>query len=124
MSLNGRARQQQIDLIVAVPEAAQVLDDAQRGLAVRDGGVEVVLLPRVEVDAEALKVDHPARPELRLDGARDEDGALEPERAHAVLEHAELERDDPSHLDGAAEGDFAVALCVSRPSVGVSVSDC
>lgn len=73
MPFDGDAAQHQIDLVVAVPEASEILDDTQAALAVRDGGVHVVLFP-VLVDAEPFEVDHPARTELRLHGTRDVDG--------------------------------------------------
>ena len=53
MALDRRAREQQVDLVVVVAVAAEVLDDAQAGLAVGDGGVHVVL-DAVLVDGEAL----------------------------------------------------------------------
>lgn len=112
MSLNRNATQHQVDLIITVAEALEVLDDAQTGLAVGDGGVHVVLLA-VLVDAEALKVDHASRAELRLHGARDVDGRFAADHAQLglpVLDHLELDRDHPGDFDRPAEGDFAVAL--------------
>lgn len=112
MALHRSAAQQQVNLVVGVAVAAQVLDDAEAGLAVGDGGIEVVLLA-VLVDAEAFKVDVAARSELRLDGAGAVDGRLDLQRVGvgAGFQQREFDCDDAGHLDGAAEGDFAVALC-------------
>lgn len=52
MALDGCAAEQEVDLIVVVAETSKVLYHAQGGLAVGDGGVEVVLLA-VFVDGEA-----------------------------------------------------------------------
>ena len=59
------------------------------------------------------EVDHPARPELGLNGTRDVDGRLAARHAQnllSALHHLELDRDDAGDLDGSAEGDLAVAL--------------
>lgn len=73
MTLDRDTAQHQIDLVVTIAEAAEVLDDAQTRLAIRHRGVHVVLLALL-VDAEALKVDHPAGAELRLHRPGDVDG--------------------------------------------------
>lgn len=109
MPLNRRAAQQQIDLIIVVPEPLQVLDAPQRRLPVRHRRVQVMLLA-VLVHAEALKRQVPARAELRLHRAGDEHRALHAQVAHPALHHAEPERDHAGHLDGAAEGNLPVAL--------------
>lgn len=62
------------------------------------------------IDAKPFKGQIPARPKLRLHGALVEDGRLHAHLRHAVFDHVELHRDDAGHLDGAAEGDFAVSL--------------
>lgn len=62
---------------------------------------------------DTYKVEHAAGTELRLDGAGQEDGgfaALHAELGLAVLDDVELDGDDAGDLDGAAEGDLAVAL--------------
>lgn len=74
MALDRSAAQQEIDLVVVVAVAPQVLDDAEAGLAVGDGGVEVVLFA-VLVDAKAFEVDVAAGAELGFDGAWNIDGA-------------------------------------------------
>ena len=53
MALDRGTREQEIDLVVVVAVATQVLDDADTGLAVSDGGVQVVLLA-VLVDAKSF----------------------------------------------------------------------
>lgn len=63
--------------------------------------------------AKTYEVKHPSRTELWLHGPGEEDGgfaALHTELGLAVLDHVEFERDDAGDFDGAAEGDFAVAL--------------
>lgn len=112
MALDRDAAQHQVDLIVRVAVAPEILDHAQTRLAVRDGRVHVVLLA-VLVDTEALEVDHPAGAKLRLHGARDVDGGFAADHAEfalAVLDDVEFDGDDPRDLDGAAEGDFTIAL--------------
>lgn len=113
MPFDRDAAQHQVDLVVAVAVALEVLDNAQAGLAVGHGGVHVVLLA-VLVDAEALKVDHPPGAELRLHGPWQVDGRLAADHAEfrlPVLDHVELDRDDARDFDRAAKGDFPVALC-------------
>lgn len=68
------------------------------------------MLHALLVDAEALKRQVPARSVVRLHRARQEEGALHVEVLDAALHDGQLERDDTGHFDGAAEGDFAVAL--------------
>lgn len=109
MALDRRTTQQQIDLIVIVSKPAKILDDAQRGLAIGHRRVHVVLLP-VLVDAEAFKGQVAAGAELGFYGPLLEDGRFHAEVRHPVFHHREFERDDAGHLDGAAEGDLAVAL--------------
>lgn len=65
VALDGDAAEHQVDLVVGVAVAFQVLDDAQARLPVRDRRVHVVLLA-VLVDAEALEVDHAAGRELAV----------------------------------------------------------
>lgn len=62
------------------------------------------------IHTKPLKVDIPARTKLRLHRTRDVNGTLHVELLHAALHNAELDGDDACHFDGAAEGDFAVAL--------------
>lgn len=93
----------------------------QAGLSVGHRDVHVVLLAML-VDREALKVDVPARAKLRLHGPGQVDGRLEAQISHAVLDHLEVYRNDAGHLDGAAEGDLAVALCVFILSVDLAAS--
>ena len=65
VTLHRRAGEQEVDLVVIVPVASKVLDDAQAGLSVCNRGVEIVLLA-VLVDAEAFKVNVSAGTELRV----------------------------------------------------------
>lgn len=109
MPLHRRTAQQQIDLIVIIAKAPQILNDPQGGLPIRHGGIHVVLLA-VLVDAEALEGEVAAGSKLRFHGALLEDGGFDAEVGQAVFHDAEFEGDDAGHFDGAAEGDFAVAL--------------
>lgn len=71
------------------------------------------MLFAVFVDAEALEVNHSPRTELRLHGARDVDrrfAAYHTKLRLPVLDHVEFDRDYTRDFDGAAEGDFTVAL--------------
>lgn len=68
-----------------------------------------MLLPML-IDTEALKVDIPPGPKLRLDRPGDIDGALQAQVRDPVPQHLEVDGDDARHLDGPAEGDLAVAL--------------
>lgn len=47
---------------------------------------------------------------MRLHGSGQEQRALHPQVRHSVLHDGELDGDDAGHFDGAAKGDFAVAL--------------
>lgn len=119
MALDRDATQHQIDLVVTVSEAAKVLDDAQARLAIRHRGVHVVLLA-VLVDAETLKVDHPAGAELRLHRPGDVDGRLAADHAEfllAVLDDFELDGDFAGDFDRAAKRDLAITLYIDM-SVG------
>jgi hypothetical protein len=112
MALHRRAAKQQIDLVVIIAEPFQILNDPQRGLAVRDRGVHVVLFP-VLVDGETLEGEHPAGAELGFYGAGEEDGGFpadHPQLGLAAFHDGEFEGDDAGDFDGAAEGDLAVAL--------------
>jgi hypothetical protein len=109
MPLHRRTTKQQIDLIIIIAKASEIFNHSQRGLAIRDRGIHVVLLA-VLVDAEALEGEVAAGAELGLDGTLVEDRGFHAQVGHAVLHHAEFERDDAGHFDGAAEGDFAVAF--------------
>lgn len=62
------------------------------------------------VHAEALERQIPARSVMGLDRTRQEQGALHVQVLHAALHHGQFQRDDACHLDGAAEGNLAVAL--------------
>lgn len=109
MTLHGSTRQQQIDLIVIIAVSLQVLDTAECRLSICYGCIQVMLLA-VFVDAEAFEIDVLARTELRLDRARDIDGALHAELLHAALHNVELDRDGAGHFDGSAKRDLSVTL--------------
>lgn len=110
MTLHRRTTQQQINLIIIIPKPPQILNTPQRRLPVRNRRVQIMLFP-VFVDAEAFKVEVPSGTELGFHRTRDEDGGFHAELAHAVFDDIEFEGDAAGDFDGAAEGDFAVALC-------------
>ena len=89
--------------------SSQILDTPQRRLPVRDGGVHIMLHPLL-VDAEPFKRQIPSGAVMRLHWPRQEERALHVQIPDAALHHRQLQRDDAGHLDGAAKGDFAVAL--------------
>lgn len=62
------------------------------------------------VDTEAFEGQVAAGTELRLHGTREENGRFHTHVRHAAFDHVDLNGDDAGHLDGAAEGNFAVAL--------------
>lgn len=64
MTLHRRTGKQEVDLIVTVPVAPKVFNNAQAGLSVCNGGVEIILFA-VLVDAKAFKVNVAAGTELR-----------------------------------------------------------
>ena len=98
--------QQQINLIIIISKAFEILNTPQRRLPIRHRRVEEVLLP-VLVHTETLKVNVAARSEVGLDWSRDENGRLavlvHPELSHAALDDVELDGDYAGYLDGAAK---------------------
>jgi hypothetical protein len=62
------------------------------------------------VDREPFKIDVSPGAKLRFDRSWDVDGRLQTQVGHAVLDNLEIDSDDSSHLDGAAEGNFSIAL--------------
>ena len=102
MALDGRAAQQEINLIITVPEAPQVFNASEGGLAVGDGGVHVMLLALL-VDAESFEGQVPAGAIVRFHGPGEEEWGLQVQLLDPLLHQAEFDRDDPGHLDGAAE---------------------
>jgi len=109
MALDRRAAQQQIDLIIVVPEPLQILDAPQRRLPIRHRRIQIMLLPML-IHAEALERQVPPGPELRLHRPRHEHRALHPQVPHPVLHHRQLHRDHTRNLDRAAEGNLPVPL--------------
>lgn len=109
MPLDRRTAKQQINLVIVIAVTAQILNHSQTGFAVRNRRIQVVLLAGM-VDAEALEGQVATGAELRLNGARMENGRFHAHVRHAAFNHVELDGDYAGHLDGAAEGDFAIAL--------------
>ena len=88
---------------------SQILNHSQTSLTIRHRSIEIMLFTLL-IHTKALKVDVPPRTELRLHWTREVDGTLHVELLHAALHDTEFDGDDACHFDGAAEGDFAVAL--------------
>ena len=109
MSLDRRAAKQEIGLVVIILKPPEVLNAPQRRLAIRYGRIQIVLLALL-VNAEALERQIPPGSIMRLYGSGQEQRALHSQVRHSVLHDGEFDRDDAGHFDGAAKGDFAVAL--------------
>lgn len=125
MSFNRDAAQHQINLVIIVPKAFEILDDAQARLAIRNSSVQIVLLA-VLVDTEPFEVNHASGAELRLHRAGYIDWRLAADHAElllAVLDDFELDGDFAGDLDGTAEGDLAIALCQFSSSAFVITSN-
>jgi len=88
---------------------SQILNHSQTSLTIRHRSIKIMLFALL-IHTKALKVDVPPRTELRLHRTGDVNGTLHVELLHAALHDAEFDGDDACHFDGAAEGDFAVAL--------------
>ena len=74
------------------------------------------MLIAILVDGKAFEVDHAAGRELRLHGTGDVDRGAAVDHAELglpVFDHGELDGDDTGDFNGAAEGDFAVALYIT-----------
>ena len=68
-----------------------------------------MLLPLL-IHAEALEGQIPPGSIVWFHGPGQEKRALHRQILHPILHHAQLDRDDPRHLNGAAKGDFPIAL--------------
>lgn len=109
MSLDRRTTQQQINLIIIVAIAPQILDDPEGSLAVSHSGIQIMLFALL-IDTETLEINVSSGTEIRFHGAGDVDGRFHVQVLDPLLHDGELDRDDAGHFDGAAEADFAVAL--------------
>lgn len=107
MTISIQHREQEI--IPKPTISSQILNHSQTSLAIRNSRVKVVLLAML-VHTEALEVNVPSRTKLRLDRSRDVDRRLHGKLLHTALHDREVDRDDTSHLNGAAERDLAIAL--------------
>jgi hypothetical protein len=110
MALHRGTSEQEIGLIIVVAKPLDILNCSQAGLAESDACVHVVLLAML-INAEAFKVNVPARTELRFNRTRNENGRFAAELGLAVLDNIEFQCDDAGHLNGTAEGNLAIALC-------------
>src|SRR5262249_16721228 len=107
-SFDRRRSEQNIGLLARVAELLQVLDGIERSSAVGNVRIKIMLLSSLLVDRDALEDD--ILREVRLDRARLEDGIGDAVFAHAILDQVDANVDEARHLDGAAEGDLAIAL--------------
>src|SRR5205823_12830074 len=107
VSLARRGAEDRIGLCARVAELLQIFDRVQAGLAVGDVDVEVMLLAGL-VDRDALEDQIVLV--VRRNRRRLEHGILDAVLGDAILDDIDLEMQPAGHLDGAAEGDLAVAL--------------
>ena len=73
MPLHRRTTQQQINLIIIIPESFQVFDTPQRRLSIRDRRIHVMLFA-VLIYTKPFKIDVAAWTKLGLHGSGDVDG--------------------------------------------------
>src|ERR1700736_999454 len=107
-TLDGRCAQNHVCLFASVAEFLQILDSVEAGTAIGNMCIEVVLLACFLIDGDPL--EHQVFREAWLDRARLEDRIDDPVFSHAALDEIDADIDVARHLDGAAEGDLAVAL--------------
>ena len=107
MPLHRRRAEQRIALGRRVTELGQVVDGIQAGLLVGDVDVQVVLLAglvhRDAFEDQVVLV-------VGRDGAWFEHRVFDPVLGHAAFDQLDLHVHPAGHFDGAAEGDFAIAL--------------
>src|SRR5262249_19054218 len=96
-----------IGLLAGITEVLQIVDGIETGPAIGDGHVDIVLLAFI-IDGQAL--EHQELRIARFNRARLEDGLLQSVLLHSTLDQVDMEVDEARHLDGAAEGDLAIAL--------------
>ena len=105
--MHGRSPQDGVGLCAAVAKLLEVFDGVQAGLAVGDVDVEIQLLAllvhRDAFEDQVVVVD-------RLDWAGLEDRVLDAVLGHAALDQGDFHVHPSGHFNGAAEGDFTVAL--------------
>jgi hypothetical protein len=102
VALDRCAAEQQIDLVIAVAVAAEVLNRPETGLSVCDCRIEEVLLSLL-VDREPLESKVSSGPVMWLHRAWQVNGRLHAHLRHAVLDHGEFDCDDAGHFDRPAE---------------------
>src|SRR4029079_16753953 len=107
MALARRGAEDRIGLRAGIAELLQIFDRVQTGLPVGDMDVEVMLLAGL-VDRDAFEDQIVLV--VRRDWRRLEHGILDAVFGDAVLDDIDLQMKPARHFDGAAEGDFAVAL--------------
>lgn len=123
VTLDRSTRQKQVDLVIIVSEALEILDDTEAALAIRDGCVVIILLTvfvnrktlssgqyRTSSRAEQyphFKIDGSARTKLWLNRARYIDWRFATDHTKfslAVLDDLEVDGDNAGNLDGTTEG--------------------
>ena len=68
------------------------------------------MLLALMINAETLESQVPPRPIMRLDRSGQENRTLHAQVLHPVLHHRELQRDNASNLDSAAERNLPITL--------------
>src|ERR1700730_9925901 len=107
-AFDGRRTQDHVGLDTAVAELGEVVDGVQTGPLVGQVRVEIVL-DVVERDRGSRERQPLA--ELEVDVARHEDRVLaDAVGLHPALDQVDVQVQEPTHLDGAAEGDLPVSL--------------
>jgi hypothetical protein len=87
----------------------QVLNHPQTSLTIRNRSIKIMLLAML-VHTEALKVDIPPRPKLRLHRPRHVNRRLHRQLLHPALHHREIDRNHTRHLNSTTKRNLAVAL--------------
>lgn len=97
--------QQQINLIIVIPVSPQILNDTKTTLTIGYSCIEEVLFA-ILIDGEALEIEHPPRPELRLNRTRYEYGRFpihHTELFLSIFHDCEFGSDHAGHFDCTAE---------------------
>ncbi len=107
MALDRRRSENGIGLRARITELLQILDGIQTRLTIGNRYIQIVLLALL-VDRDALKNQEVLV--VRRHRRRLENRIFDAVLRHAVLDDIDLDVEPAGHLDGAAEGNFAVAL--------------
>jgi hypothetical protein len=109
MPLHRRTTQQQINLIIIIPISPQIFNAPESSLPIGHGSIQEMLFT-IFINTEAFKINISARTKIGLHGSGYVDWRLHVQVRDAVFEDGEFDGDAAGHFNGAAKGDFAVAL--------------